>query len=72
MRPFHDGQEMMESTVVALQGIPLAAPPDLWQPYASAVPEILKAAKPVSSLIARFPARAGDIDAVATLPLVSF
>lgn len=64
VRPFRDSQEMMESTVVALQGIPLAARPDLWQPYASAVPEVLKAAKPVSTLKARFAARAGDIDAV--------
>lgn len=64
VRPFRDSQEMMESTVVALQGIPLAARPDLWQPYASAVPEILKTAKPVSTLKARFPDRTGDIDSV--------
>ena len=46
--------------------MPLATRPDLWQPYASAVPEILKAAKPVSTLKSRFPARSVEIDAALT------
>lgn len=68
VRPFRNSKEMMESTVAALQGIPLAARPDLWQSYASAVPEVLKAAKPVSMLKSRFPARAGEIVAALTAP----
>lgn len=62
LRPFRDNQESMDATLAALQGVPLAARPDLWQPYASAVPQILQAAHPVTALKVRFANRAAEID----------
>lgn len=40
LRPFRDGQEKMEATLAALNGLSLSARPDLWQPYAAAKSEI--------------------------------
>lgn len=82
VRPFRSNAESMQMTIEALQGVPLSARPDLWQPYDAARGEILKAAKPVSELKSRFPKRAAEIDAavqksgkpaasVAYLPLVA-
>jgi hypothetical protein len=64
LRPFKDSQESMEATMVALQGVALGFRPDLWQPYANAVAEVLQAAKPVDLLKARFPAESDNIDRV--------
>lgn len=81
LRSFRDNKERMDLTLAAMQGAHLGARPDLWQPYAKGVPEILKEAKPVSVLLARFPAQ-GDaigrvladagrnIDGVVYLPMV--
>ncbi len=64
LRPFRDQNEKMEATVAALQGISLSARPDLWQPYAAALPDVLKAARPVGALKTRFASQADDIDRV--------
>ena len=40
----------------------LAARPDFWQPCAPAIPDVLKAAKPVAFFKSRFASRAADID----------
>ena len=64
LRPFRDPNEKMEATVAALQGVSLSARPDLWQPYAKALPEVLKAAKPVAALKTRFASQAPEIDRV--------
>ncbi|TWO66643.1 pilus assembly protein [Caenimonas sedimenti] len=64
VRPFRNEKEKMDATMVALQGIALAARPDLWQTYEAAKPAILQAAKPVSTLKTRFPAQAAEVDAV--------
>lgn len=64
LRPFKDSNEKFEATLAALQGVPLAARPDLWQPYANGVPDILKAAKPATELQTRFPKQVADIDRV--------
>ncbi|APW45006.1 pilus assembly protein [Rhodoferax saidenbachensis] len=61
LRPFKDNKEKMDATMAALQGVSLASRPDLWQPYAQAIPEILKVAKPITELTARFPNQAADI-----------
>lgn len=66
LRPFRDNQEKMTATLAALEGLSLSARPDMWQPYAAGVPEILKAAQPVTVLKARFANQAGDIDRVLT------
>lgn len=63
LRPFRSAQENMDLTLAALQGIPLSARPDLWQPYEAGRGEVLKAAKPVAQLKGRFPSRAAEIDA---------
>ncbi len=62
LRPFRDEKEKFEATMVALQGIALAARPDLWQTYEAGRPAILQAAKPVAALKTRFPDRAAEID----------
>ncbi len=62
LRPFKDANEKLEATMTALKGLPLSARPDLWQPYAAALADIQKEAKPVAQLKSRFPARAPEID----------
>lgn len=64
MRPFRSEQEKMEMTMGALQGLQLAARPDLWQPYEASRADVLKAAHPIAQLKTRFPQRAADIDEV--------
>lgn len=64
VRPFRDQQEEVEATLAALQGIALAARPDLWQSYAAGRAQILQAARPVEQLKTRFAPRATEIDAV--------
>ena len=65
-----------------LEGLPLAARPDFWQPYSADVAGVVKAARPLAGLKERFAARVQDIDravaatgrpvqALAYLPLVS-
>jgi len=63
LRPFRDGAESMEATLAALNGLPLSARPDLWQPYPAAKAQVLQAAKPVAALKARFATQASVIDA---------
>jgi hypothetical protein len=62
LRPFRSQQENMEMTLAALQGVPLSARPDLWQPYEAGRADVLKAARPVTQLRTRFPQRAVEID----------
>jgi hypothetical protein len=64
LRPFKSGQEKMETTLAALQGLSLSSRPDLWQPYAAATAEVLHAARPAAALKARFASQANDIDRV--------
>lgn len=64
LREFRDSQERMDATLAAMQGVSLSFRPDLWRPYAQAVPDILQATRPVSDLQTRFPARAPEIDSV--------
>ena len=63
-REFKDNNEKMEATLVALQGVDIGARPDFWQPYEKSVPDVLKAAKPVTLLKLRFAPQAADIDGV--------
>ncbi|HVY04692.1 MAG TPA: pilus assembly protein, partial [Burkholderiales bacterium] len=55
--------EKFDTTMQALQGLPLGARPDLWESYGDARAKVLQVARPVSSLKARFPARTAEIDA---------
>ena len=56
------GSEKMSVTMAELAGSPVSARPDFWQPYETARPEVLKHAKPVSGLKARFAAQSRLID----------
>lgn len=64
VRPFRDVQEGADATLAAVQGLQLGFRPEFWQPYAKALPEILKEAKPVSALKTRFSGKASEIDKV--------
>lgn len=64
VRPFKDNKEKFDATMIALQGVPLSARPDLWQPYEEATAAVLKAGKPVADLKRRFPARSAELDAL--------
>jgi hypothetical protein len=64
LRPFKSGQEKMETTLAALQGLSLSSRPDLWQPYTAATAEVLQAARPALDLKVRFASQASDIDSV--------
>jgi hypothetical protein len=63
LRPFKDDRERADYTMAALQGLPLSARPDLWQPYEAGREQVLQAARPASQLRTRFPQRAAEIDA---------
>jgi hypothetical protein len=45
--------------------VQLAARPDLWRPYAAEQQEVLRAARPLSALLVRFPQRKAEIEAAA-------
>ena len=62
VRSAKNAKEQEEVTMQELAGLPLGARPDFWQPYAVAIPAVLKAAKPVALLKSRFVNRANDID----------
>lgn len=55
LRPFKNDAEKVEATMMALQGLPLAARADLWEPYPKARERVLAAAKPLAELRQRFP-----------------
>lgn len=82
VRPFSSAAESTEATMAALQGVDLAARPDLWQTYTAATTRVRGAAKPVADLIVRFPeyskvidkaiVKTGrSVDRLLSLPLVS-
>jgi hypothetical protein len=62
LRPFRSEDERMNLTLQALQGIPLSARPDLWQPYPAARDRVLHAARPATELLRRFPKSAASIE----------
>ena len=62
LRPFKDANEQYDSTMSAMNGIPQAAQPTLWQPWETARADILKESRPVAELKQRFGAQAALID----------
>lgn len=82
LRSPKDEKEKSDVLMAELEGLPLAARPDFWQPYSADVAGVVKAARPLAGLKERFATRAEDIDkavaatgrpvqALAYLPLVS-
>ena len=62
LRPFKNPAEQFDATTAALKGFRLAARSDLWQAYEPARADVLKEAKPVAELRARFSNQAAQID----------
>lgn len=63
LRPFKNEQERMDTTIAALQGLSLSFRPDLWQTYDASRKDVLRVAKPVAQLKARFPEHVAAINA---------
>ena len=55
--------EEIEMTLAALGGVPLAARPELWQPYDAARIEVLRESRPIANLRESLPPHAELIDA---------
>jgi hypothetical protein len=64
LRPFRNNAEQADATLADIAGMPLATRPDLWQSYEAGKADVIKEAKPVSRLKARFPAQAAAIDKI--------
>lgn len=60
LRPVRE-QDKLEFTMAALSGVPVAARPELWRPYADAREEILQIARPATELLVRFPTQGAQI-----------
>lgn len=63
LRQFATSQENLDMTMQAINGVQLSARPELWRPYETERKEILRAAKPISTLVKKFPNRAAEIEA---------
>lgn len=61
VRPFANAVEKADVTIAALSGVAIGSRPDLWQPYAEALPRVRDSAQPVEALLARKPADAETI-----------
>lgn len=62
LREFASPEEKYQLTLQALEGVPLGARPEMWEPYYNSVPKVLAAARPVSALKARFTDHQAAID----------
>ena len=62
LRPFKNPAEQYDATMAAFEGFPLASRSDLWQAYEPVRADVLKEAKPVAELRARFSNQAAQID----------
>ena len=61
LRPFKNNDEQTSANWAAINGISLSSRPELWMAYDQAVPAVLKAAKPVTQLIAKHPPFADQV-----------
>jgi hypothetical protein len=62
IRVFRNESERLDMTMAALQGVQLAARPDLWEPYLAGKERILAAARPLADLRRKFAPQAVLID----------
>ena len=62
LRPFKNADEQLQSTMMALNGVPQSMQPALWQSWDSARASILKESKPVSELVGRFAEKSALIE----------
>lgn len=67
LRPFKSGDEQYQSMMLALNGIPQAAQPALWQPWEAERAALLRESRPATELKERFGSQIALInDAIAT------
>lgn len=64
-RPFRDDNERMELTLGAVQEVHLSTRTDLWVPDDNARRQVLKEAKPLSSLMEKLPGRVATFERAA-------
>jgi len=57
------GDEHTDAMFMGLKGIDRANRPTFWQPYAESLPDVLARSRPVSTLLAYYPARATELRA---------
>lgn len=62
VRDSKNNQEKSDMMFAELAGVGLATRPDYWQDYEKAKQQVIKKAKPLAQLKARFPERTRDID----------
>lgn len=62
LRPFRDSDEQARATLLAVAGVPLAARPDLWQPYEMSIPEVLAQSRALDALWVRYAARRSELE----------
>ena len=62
LRPFKSVDEQYQSTMIALNGVPQAAQPALWQPWEAERPALLRESRPVTELKKRFGSQTALID----------
>ena len=60
-----DNAEMLRSLDLSLAGVPMAAQPDWWQPWADSLPAMRQRAKPLADLIERRPVDAAKLQEAA-------
>jgi len=72
IRQFKSEQEKLDATMIALQGIPLAAQSNLWTSYESSISQVLSAAKPVNIFLKNYPDKIVDVSGIASDAGVSF
>jgi hypothetical protein len=61
-RSSQSSEERLASLDLALKGYDLGQRPSYWRPYAESRPAILSEAKPVTDLVARYPARRAELE----------
>jgi hypothetical protein len=62
LRPMRDGEEKLNMTLAALQGLDLGARPELWRSYEQSRADVLKQGKSVAQLKQRLADKAAVID----------
>ena len=60
-RAAQPGQEAQDALFKALGGIDRAQRPQFWQPYADSTADALARARPLATLLAKYPALAGEV-----------
>jgi hypothetical protein len=66
LRKARSSDEFLQSVEQSIQGITQAMRPGWWRPYEEAIPDVLKRARSLQSLIERSPANRGELETAAS------